>query len=342
MRRLIGIAGRAFRSERWPLVVAAVAFLLVAPTLAAGYVLDDQLHLFILDGNAYPGGPRGAWDLYHFSDGGSGTRAAMDQGLYPWWANPELRLAFFRPITSLWRASEHALFGHVAWPSHLGACLLYAATAFGAARMYRRFVGGAAAGLAALLYAVDDAHSLDVMWIANRHTLVSTALGLLALSLHVGRKAPDRPSFAAAGVFLLAMLGGESALGVVGYVVAYELVGRSASWRDRVRSVSPIFGALAAWAVAYKVGGYGAGGNAFYVDPLRQPGAFAVAIFERGPKLVAGQLFLPPSEVWGLAAPSARLVPFLGATAIALVIGALVFRAIFIAMGSACSCRSCR
>ena len=273
MTRVFGAAGRAFRSRHWPLIALALAFTLALPTLGAGHMLDDHLHMYVLDGNAYPGGPRGVWDLYHFSDGGAGTLAAMDEGLYPWWSNPELRLAFLRPITSLWRAADHALFGQVAWPSHLGACLLWAGIALTAARMYRRFIGGAAAGLAALLYAVDDAHALSILWIANRHALVSTALGLIALALHVGRKRPDRPSWASAGLLLLAMLGGESALGVVGYIVAYEVLGRAAAWKDRARAVAPHFAVLALWAVAYKLGGYGAGGNAFYVDPIRQPGA---------------------------------------------------------------------
>ena len=72
-----------------------------------------------------------------------------------------------------------------------------------AAVLYRRLFGregrGAlwAAGLAALLYALDDAHSLSTAYLANRNALLATFFGLLSLYCHVrwrddGRAAPRR------------------------------------------------------------------------------------------------------------------------------------------------------
>jgi hypothetical protein len=325
IRRLFAVAGRAFRTPRFPWVVAAIAFLLVAPTIRSGFLLDDHLHNYVLDGNAFPGGPRGVWDLYRFADGGAGTGKAIAQGIYPWWSNPELRLAFLRPLSSLLRVAEHTVFPGAAWPSHLVACLMYAGLALGAARLYRRVLGGAAAGLAALLYAIDDAHALDVLWIANRHALVSTVIALAALSLHVDRERPERPSWRSAIVLLLALLAGESALGVVGYLFAYEVFSRNARPGEIARSLGPHGAVLVVWAAVYKIGGYGGGGNAFYVDPIRQPLEFAVAVVERCPRLIMGQLFLPPSELWA-ALGTARLVPFLVSMTVASISGALVYR----------------
>ena len=302
MRRLIELVARVFRRKWWPAAVSIVAFVLVSPTIAAGYFLDDLIHIFVLEGNVYPGGPRGAWDLYHFADAGPGTRAAIDQGLYPWWSSPDLKLAFFRPLSSLWRAGEHALFGRVAWPAHLTTCLLYAALAYGVARMYRRLLGaGAVAGLAALLYAVDDAHSLSVVWIANRHALLAGALGLLVVGMHTKRVDEGRASWPSALVLAVALLAGETALGAVGYVVAYELVARRASLRQKLASLAPHTVVLGVWAAVYKLGGYGGGGNAFYLDPVRDPVAYLAALPGRFAKLTVGQLFVPPSEMWGLA-----------------------------------------
>ncbi|HTJ82768.1 MAG TPA: hypothetical protein VL400_13695 [Polyangiaceae bacterium] len=321
MRGVFGAAARRFRSERWPLVVSVVAFVLVSPTIAAGYFLDDWVHLFVLEGNAYPGGPRGAWDLYHFADAGPGLRGAIEQGLYPWWSSPDLKLAFFRPLTSLWRAADIALFGRVAWPVHLETCLLYAALAYGAARFYRRTLGGAVAGLAALLFAVDDAHALSVVWIANRHALLAGALGIFAVAVHTKRIESARSSWPAALAFAVALLAGETALGAFGYVLAFELVGRRAPLGAKLASLAPHVVVLAAWAAVYKLGGYGGGGNAFYLDPAKSPGEFLAAFPGRAAKLALGQLFVPPSELWAMVAPDAHGPVLLAPLALA----ALVF-----------------
>jgi len=53
-----------------------------------------------------------------------------------------------------------------------------------------------------------------------------------------------------------------------------------------------------AWVVAYKLGGYGAYGGAFYIDPAREPLPFALAVLKRMPALLAAQLAFPPADLW--------------------------------------------
>ena len=81
------------------------------------------------------------------------------------------------------------------------------------------------AGLATLIYAVDDAHGMLVGWIANRNGLVTAVLGVLALILFIRwRREGWRPgAFTAPFVFAVALLAGESAIAVGAYLIAYVL-----------------------------------------------------------------------------------------------------------------------
>jgi len=332
---------RLARHAHLPWFAAALAVVLTLPMLAAGYFLDDDLHTFVLRGGTFPGGPRGDWDLYRFADGGEGVRAAIDQGLFPWWTSPELKLAFFRPLSSLWRAADFRVWGAESWVPHLETSIAYALLALVAARLYGRWFAepddgkrSAAAGLAALMFTVDDAHALVTTWVANRYALLAALLGLssvLVLAISPARRANVALS---ALLFALALAAGEPALGVVGYLLAHayftggesnqqrlaligeKLIGGEradpAARRARLLRLVPHGGVLAAWAVIYRLLGYGAAGNAFYVDPLHDPLRFALTALERLPQLALAQLLGPPSEVWAMAQPSARVAVALG------------------------------
>ena len=66
-----------------PFALAALAILLTLPMIGAGYVMDDNLHTFVLRGGTFHCGPHGPWDLYRFSDGGPELKRAMEDGLFP-------------------------------------------------------------------------------------------------------------------------------------------------------------------------------------------------------------------------------------------------------------------
>lgn len=81
------------------------------------------------------------------------------------------------------------------------------------------------AGLAALLYAVDDAHALPASWLANRNALVAGVFGVLTLIAHDEWRRGRRKwgAFVAPALFLMALLCAESAVIVATYLLAYAL-----------------------------------------------------------------------------------------------------------------------
>ncbi len=287
---------------------------LVAPSLTIGLVADDWIQVVVGRGwqSRLPGLPASSLDLFSFAGhSAGGNRAAMNAGMYPWWADPDVKLAFFRPISSL----THFIDWH-AWPNspflmHLHNLVWFALALAAVAWVYRRFYADpAVAGLATLLYALDDAHGQPVGWIANRNAMVAMSLALPVLVVHDRWR---RDGWRAGAWLAPALLGvalgaGESALAVVGYLVAHAL------WLDRGRLVArlarlwPYLAVIIVWRAIYVHLGYGTANSGVYVDPAHDPRAFVTALPSRALYLLAGQLSLPWSDL-------TAMWPYIGARA---------------------------
>ncbi len=296
----------ASRSFLWIAVFLAVGLLL--PTLRIGFMMDDYAQPSWLRGEAARvGGPRGIWDLFRFQDGSPGAlKQGLDEGYWPWWTNPEMRLAFFRPLTSLTHAFDYRFFPKSPALMRLESILMYGAAVLGAGLFYRRLLGAtAAAGLALLMFSIDDAHAATVTWISNRNAVLAAALGFFALLLHDRgvRDADRRARIASPIVFGLAILAGEAALATLGYIVAHALWLQRESLQKKVLAVLPYAFLALVWSLAYKAAGYGAWGGEFYIDPGKEPFRFLRALVTRLPILLHGQVSFPPSDMW-------LLVPF--------------------------------
>ena len=305
---------------RVPWVAAAVGVLLTLPALWTGLAGDDWVHLGILDGVgvfAFDDPP--VLTLFRFMPGGAGNAHLLDLGMMPWWANPDIRAAFLRPLSALTHVLDHRLVPG-AWVAHHAHSLAWYGVLCGlAATFYRRVVGSGGllvAGLAALLFAVEDAHTIPAGWLANRNALVSVSLGLCALLLHLAGRQAGRlgPQVAAPAVFLLALLGGESGLGALAYLGAWELFCARGPLTRKVAALAPWLVVVGAWRVAYNALGYGAEGGGLYIDPGREPLVFLGALATRGPTLVLAQWLQVPVDGY-LVAPVAAQV---GAAALGL------------------------
>ncbi|HRI71233.1 MAG TPA: hypothetical protein PK156_43670, partial [Polyangium sp.] len=287
---------------RMPWISAIIAILLLLPVLGTGLMMDDHAHKMLVLEGGYPGGPRGTWDLFRFLDEDrEALQYVMDRGMWPWWSVSGFRLAFFRPLASMLHTLDYRV-----WPDahawmHLESILIFAAAAVLAGFFYRRLLGATVnAGLAGLMFAADNAHSMVIAWIANRHSIISTALGIAALLAHDKYRQDGWKPGRILGPLALAvaLLGGENGVSTLAYLFAYIVFLDKTSWRSRFMSLVP-YGAVAAiWAIGYKLGGYGAAGGAFYIDPIRQIGDYSQAIVTRLPVLLTGQIAAPPADVW--------------------------------------------
>jgi hypothetical protein len=290
--------------------IILLGVLLHVPTLRAGLVADDLLQRAMLDGSF--AAERAAWDLYAFSASAADRDLLVADGTLPWWSEPGLRLAAFRPLASLLVAFDHHLLGGSARLAHAHS-LLWLAAILGLFRLLSaRLLPAGPALLALAVFAFDGTHVIPVGWLANRTALVSAAFGLLGLWAHLRSREQGwlAGRWLAPLAFTLAFAGGEYALALIGYVVAYEAFAAAGSAARRLLHSSVVLVPAAAYALAYALLGYGATGFG-YVDPLREPVRFASVAIERIPSLLEAELLHLPAEVihhvrgvWLLAPPT--------------------------------------
>jgi len=302
--------------------IVALACLLAVPALWTGLMLDDYLIQAGVQGIAGIEEARGPLDLFNYYQPEDIARL-KEQGGLPWWSLEQSRWAFWRPVASLTHWVDFTL-----WPEHpvlmhLHSLVWLALLVLVVSRLHRRLVGAPwVAGLASLLYALDDARAIPAGWIANRNALIAGVFGLAALGLH--HRWRDRGSrFAglAAPVFLLLGLwSNEMAVAVCAYLLAYAMFldrGRPV-WR--ALTLVPYALVVVSWRIVYKALGYGIWGSDVYVDPLTEPLGFAAAVFYRLPILLTGQWALPPSDVFVLPTISGAAIGLLWTLAAVIVI----------------------
>ena len=311
-------------SPRAPTVIVLLAVLVGLPSLAGGLAVDDHWHKIMLTHDpAWTSLTTPWYELFTFYDGDpERTHRILDIGFSPWWTDPELRLAFFRPMSAATHALDYAL-----WPSH--PCMMHAHSLAWfallvavAAWAYRRVLPGWAGNLAGLLFALDHNHGIPVAWLANRNSLVAGAFAIASFGAHDvaarGKRSSIRWTLGSALLFALGLGSGESALAVAGYFAAHAMFLDPRPWRTRLVSVVPHAGVVLLWAVVYRLGGFGAHGSGMYIEPSRAPLAFAGAVAKHLPMLAA-------SELGGLSPDLYSFMPL--AVKAAFVVGALLFLA---------------
>ncbi len=293
----------ALASGRAPLWIGLLAALLIGlPSLAGGLALDDLLILENLQQRAPLDALTGLFELGPQTP--EGVHTGRVDGTLPWWTSEALRVRFFRPLSALTHALDHALWPRSPWIMHAHSVAWYLLLVAIVSALYRALVGdpgraraGAVASalpaLALLIYALDDAHAINAGWIAARNSLIGANLAALALLLHVRARAAGRVTLAAF-VFALSLLAAESSVAILGYLIAYSLtLDAAGSRRARLRPLLPYALVLVAWLVVYGALGFGASGCGLYTDPLRVPLRFLVVALGRGALLLSAQLGLP-------------------------------------------------
>ncbi|HEU4535859.1 MAG TPA: hypothetical protein VFS00_17160 [Polyangiaceae bacterium] len=314
---------RGFRSRLasfGPARAAALGLLLTLPALAAKYGTDDYLFRCQLGAAQCPDlrARWAPWDMFRFFDGTAAlARARRELGYAPWWSLDEMRTVFFRPIASLTHAFDWLVLGERPWAMHLHSVLWYGLLAAVAAALYRRLLGPTwVAGLAALLYAVDDAHGVPVGWLANRNGLCAAVFGLLAVGAYARwREQGSRPAaWLAHAALAAALLSAEAGVAAFLYLGAYALTLDKAPLKGRLLALLPSAALVALWRIGSVAAGYGAYGSDFYVDPGREPLAFARTAVERVPALLFGQFTISlVTDLWSIMGP--RPAPRSGAPA---------------------------
>jgi len=257
--------------RRAHLGLVILGVLLVLPSLRAGFFGDDYLQIAQLEG--WSANPVGPLNLYSFvpPDGGVLARL-LDLGA-PYFTAPHLKIQFFRPLSSALMALDHVLYGRNPLPYHIDTLLWYAALLAVVGALYRREAPRSLWLLAFLIFCLDDGHAFSVTFTAARYAVVSCVLVWLGLAAHLRWRIHGWH----AGAYLAPLLGalglaaGETGLGALAYLVAWEVCQRRPGWR---RALAPTALLVLGYLVVYRLCGMGAHDSGAYLDPFSEPISF--------------------------------------------------------------------
>ncbi len=258
-------------ARRAHLGLVLLGVLLVLPSLRAGFFGDDYLQIAQLEG--WSANPVGPLNLYSFVPPDRRIVARLVDLGAPYFAAPNLRIQFFRPLSSALMAVEHALYGRKPLPYHVDTLLWYAALLAVVGALYRRAAPRSLWLLAFLIFCLDDGHALSVTFTAARYAIVSCVLVWLGLGAHLRWRIHGWRAGASLAPLLgaLGLAAGEIGLGALAYVVAWEICERRPGWR---RALAPSAALVLGYLVAYRLCGMGAHDSGAYVDPFSEPVAF--------------------------------------------------------------------
>jgi hypothetical protein len=287
-------------SPRAPRHAAIVAFVLGLPSLALGELLDD--HLLRASARAVDG--PAAWDRFRFA--GPGELVGLrERGFVGWWAPDEFEARLLRPLSSLTHSLDYGSWPGAVWLMHLENLLLYTLLTWAVATLIQRVHGpGLVAGVAALVFAVDESHALTVMWIAGRNTMLAALFGILAIHAHLRWRGAIGPSearrgwFGVAGplCFALALAAGEAGLCSFGYILAWTLVRERSSVTSWL-ALAPYAVVMLGWRLLYVLGGFAVVGSGLYLDVGAHPGTFVARALSYPASLAFAQLSLPVTDL---------------------------------------------
>ncbi|HEX3852072.1 MAG TPA: hypothetical protein VHW01_13965 [Polyangiaceae bacterium] len=315
-----------FRFPRVLWLVGILAVLLSLPSVFADLYTDDQGMVLSIEGVAPPPIP-GPFHLYTFMTGAPGERDKMvELGEIPWWSVNGIRISFFRPLSSALLTLDHAIAGRRPLFYHLHSVAWYVAAALSAAALFRRLLPEHEAAIAALLFVVAPAHWMLGAWPSARHVAISGTFTIWALILHLEarhRTSARGLTLGALACAVLALAGGETALGVFGFVASYELLGRREPLAGRLRALLPWGALFLTYAALYRALHYGVRNCGAYVDPIAQPLTYLSLLPTRLAVYLDSALLCVPSEISML---SARATPILAAMGVA---AGLLFMALF-------------
>lgn len=283
-----------------PYIIAIVAIILTLSSLQAGLCIDDYHHKLLMTDSSITL-LKSSIDMFEFFDGDPNrTEEAMDRGLLPWWTHKYIKGAFWRPLATI----THWL-DYIFWPEkpilmHAQSILWYGALAVAITFMYRRFISIAwVAGLAALLYAIDDAHGMPVGFLANRNAVMATLFGVLTLIIHDKWRRENLSIGLFVGPVLLAvsLLSAEAGLATCAYLFAYTVFIDRGTLRQRFGAMIPYVSVVVIWRILWTYLGYGVEHMGAYIDPLSEPLKYIAAVKIRAPFLLLSQWALPPADI---------------------------------------------
>lgn len=291
------------RLPHTPWIPIILGILMTLPTLRTGLIMDDVLVKAKLSEVASPWTPAEWWDLYTFAREDINGKL-LEAGHHPWWAHPEVKMTFFRPVSALTHILDYQLWPEQTWLHHLHSILWYGLAIFMVFWVLSGIFPNAkkAVMMAAIAFAVATPHAMTVGWLAGRNTVISFVAALLFFELYRRWRESGKIGllWSSLGVFVVGLLTGEAALGGIAYMLSWEMFMMKKPLKNRVLALMPHFMIFLGWYIGYALAGFGAANTGIYHDPATDLPDFVLKVVTHFPVLFMGKWALIPLDFWAI------------------------------------------
>jgi hypothetical protein len=240
------------------------------PGLRSPLVIDDHFHVAWLERTAAL--HRAPWDLYRWVSPGE-TEHLIRAGHIPWWADPRLRIAVFRPVSSLSRWLDHAALRDDTSLAHVHSLIWWAALVALVWRGLQNTLSATLRSLAITLVALSPTLLVPVRWLADRNALIAFTFLAAAWCASERRGGDERLPLGVIGFSALAALGGEIAWSLLPVIIVLHALRTDDRPRSARFAVAATIGLMSVLLVSRALG-YGIHHSGIYLDPFTQPAEF--------------------------------------------------------------------
>ena len=214
------------KHRRYYLIAIALSLALSVSSILSGYLFDCRL----FTSSIYRAG---AFSLYGYIP----EMRRLD--LLPWWASENLKIDFFRPLSSATLAMDFALGDKAPTIPHLHQALWFIVLLLGAFQVLKQLLPrGRYLKVAVFVFALASYHSYTVGYVAARHALMGGTLAVWALYHYISwhRRGDGKSLILSLGLFLLGLLSSEAALAFAPVAVIYDFVFRAGNLKTRMKN----------------------------------------------------------------------------------------------------------
>ena len=290
-------------SRKFLFIIFVLAIIITLPSIKSGIMMDDyHMKALMLD----PGNPHNFMtsplNIFEFFDGDPArSQELIDYGWIPWWITDlSLKASFWRPLSAMTHWLDYLIFSFNPVAMHIPSILWYAGLSILVAVYYRRIMGPVAvAGLAALMWVLDDAHGTPVGFITNRNALITCFFCVLTLIAHDKWYKEKQLKWGITAIISLAMslLAKEAGIATLAYLFAYIVILESGTWKNKLIRFMPYIIVAAVWRSLWIILGHGIKNVGMYVDPIAEPMRFFSEMWGKMVLLLSAQLAGIPADI---------------------------------------------
>lgn len=290
------LVGKLLDARHFLLALSGLALFLASIPIQQGLKTDDFIHLSKLNN----GGAAATHELYNFiSPTHSLTNDAeinlITWGAIPWWADPELKLSFWRPLSALTHLLDTTIGDASPIFMHTQNTLWYLTLVLACFYFFTTiFENRNTAALATLFFCLDFTNFGNISWIASRNSLICACFCMLSISSYINWRKKLHLGFLAASLlfFALSLLASEAGFITLIFILCHIIfLEKSNSFQIFKNTISHLL-IFSIWLTIYQSLEMGSTNNLLYLNPFENLKDTAIAISTQLPVYLFGQIFI--------------------------------------------------